>query len=198
MRRILLFLSSYVPLYLLLIIKNILQRCTDGGRFTFSWERLKHAHYFDEINDYAIVVLLLLCLVSVGYLKYLLNQEEGTHDYTIKSLEDQTGSMYFNYISVYLLSCLGLSLNQIEDVFVLAFLMLLIGYIYISNHLIYLNPLLQLWGFGVYEGCLESDSTGEQFEAVIIAASGLRLKTGTGVRGSAKQDFVFLTELLEK
>ena len=64
-----LFISSYVPLYALLIIKNILERCTDEGKFIVTLAQLKTAHYFDEVNDYAIVVLLFLSIISFVYLK---------------------------------------------------------------------------------------------------------------------------------
>ena len=115
MRRIMLFISSYVPLYVLLIIKNILECCTDEGKFTVTLTQLKTAHYFDEVNDYAIVALLLLSIISFLYLKNITKKSGGVHYYKVISIEDQTGNMYFNYISIYLLSCMGLTLNSIVD-----------------------------------------------------------------------------------
>lgn len=193
MRRVLLFIASYVPLYILLVIKNILERCTSGGRFAFSISKFKTAVFFDEINDYAIIVLLLLTVVSVVYLKMLLKQPEGNHYYSIVDLEDQTGNVYFNYISIYLLSCLGLTLSSIVDVFVLLFLMLIVGYIYISNHMTYMNPLLQLLGYKVYEGTVHSDSTNKDFQSVIIAPKSLALQKNQTYSGSGKEDFIFLS-----
>lgn len=193
MRRILLFISSYVPLYVLLVIKNILERCTNGGRFDLSIRKFETAVFFDEINDYAIMILLLLAIVSVAYLKVLLKQPEGTHYYSIVGIEDQTGNVYFNYISIYLLSCLGLTLSSIVDVFVLLFLMLIVGYIYISNHMTYMNPLLQLLGYKVYEGTVHSDSTNKDFQSVIIAPKSLVLQKNQTYSGSGKEDFIFLS-----
>lgn len=195
MRRVLLFISSYVPLYVLLVIKNILERCTSGGRFALSISKFETAVFFDEINDYAIMVLLLLIIVSVVYLKMLLKQPEGTHYYSIVDIEDQTGNVYFNYISIYLLSCLGLTLSSIVDVFVLLFLMLIVGYIYISNHMTYMNPLLQLLGYKIYEGTVHSDSTNIDFQSVIIAPKRLALKRDQTYFGSGKEDFIFLSHV---
>lgn len=193
MRRVLLFISSYVPLYVLLILKNILERCTDEGRFSITVSRIKTAILFDEVNDYAIVALVVMILVSVTYLKLLMKKPEGNHYYHVKDIEDQTGNVYFNYISIYLLSCLGLTLSSIVDVFVLGFLMIIVGYIYISNHMTYMNPLLQLLGYKVYEGTVLSKSTNKELHSVIIVPKGLKLKNDQTYCGSGKEDFIFIT-----
>lgn len=197
MRRVLLFLSSYTPLYILLIIKNVLERCTDEGRFTISINQLKTAHFFDEINDYAIVALLLLCIISFLYLILISKKNGDIHHYKIVSVEDQTGNVYFNYISIYLLSCLGLTLNNIVDVFVLIFLMIIVGYIYITNHMTYMNPVLQFMGYKIFEGELESQSTGKIIESIIIVKKGIAIKAGTICIGSGKEDFVFVSKKAE-
>lgn len=194
MRRVMLFISSYVPLYVLLIIKNILERSTEKGNFVFSWHKLKTAHYFDEVNDYAICILLIMSVISIVYLKKITQKKGGVHNYEIISVENQTGNIYFNYISMYLLSCLGLTLNSIVDVFVLFFLMVLIGYIYISNHMTYMNPVLQLFGFKIYEGEIKSKSTNEIFRSIIIADRKVLIKDGSSYLGSGKEDFVFVTQ----
>ena len=192
MRRIILFVSSYIPLYVLLIIKNILERCTNEGKITLTLNQLKTSHYFDEINDYAIVILLFLCIGSFLYLKLLTKKTEGVHYYGIINIEDQTGNMYFNYISIYLLSCLGLTLNSIVDVFVLLFLMIIVGYIYISNHMTYMNPVLQFLGFKIYEGNVKSESTGKEIHSIIIVNNKTVIKPGGSYKGGGKEDFIFV------
>lgn len=187
-----LFISSYIPLYVLLIIKNVLERCTDEGKVTVTLNQLKTAHYFDEVNDYAIVALLFLSIVSFLYLRSITKKSGGVHYYNVISIEDQTGNMYFNYISIYLLSCMGLTLNSIVDVFVLIFLMLIVGYIYISNHMTYMNPVLQFLGFKIYEGSIESESTGKVLHSIIIVNKTIFLKPENSYIGSGKEDFIFI------
>ena len=187
-----LFISSYIPLYVLLIIRNILERCTDEGKFTVTLTQLKTAHYFDEVNDYAIVALLFLSIISFLYLKNITKKFGGAHYYNVISIEDQTGNMYFNYISIYLLSCMGLTLNSIVDVFVLIFLMMIVGYIYISNHMTYMNPVLQFLGFKIYEGSVESESTGKVLHSIIIVNKSIFLKPESSYMGSGKEDFIFI------
>lgn len=187
------FVSSYIPLYVLLIIKNILERCTDGGRFNFTITKLISVNYFDEINDYAITLLILLSVISLLYMNFLEKKEGDKHYYEIVSVQEQTTNVYFNYISVYFLSCLGLSLNNIVDVFVLFFLMVLVGCIYIPNRLMYMNPVLQLWGYKIYEGEIKSKSTGEVFQSVVIVKK-KSITPGESYAGSGKEDFIFLQE----
>lgn len=193
MRRIMLFISSYVPLYILLVVKNVLERCTTGGRFTLNIEQFKTLHLFDEVNDFAITALLLMSIITIAYLKILLNKSGDSHHYTIEKIEDQTGTVYFNYISIYLLSCLGLTLSSIVDVFVLLFLMVIVGYIYISNHMTYMNPTLQFLGYKVYEGTLYSDSTKKHIQSIVIAPKNVPVKEKFEYLGSGKEDFVFIT-----
>ncbi len=187
-----LFISSYVPLYILLIIKNLLERCTNSGRFDISWTKIKNAHYFDEVNDYAILILVALSLVSMFYLMKITQKRGGEHFYKIIEVEDQTGNVYFNYISIYLLSCLGLTLNSIVDVFVLFFVMILVGYIYVSNHMTYMNPTLQFLGYKVYEGKVNVLSTNENFQTVIISDKKLLISIDSSYVGSGKEDFICL------
>ncbi|MBS5886682.1 hypothetical protein [Clostridium sp.] len=195
-RKIMLFISSYIPLYILLIVKNILERVTYGGNFTFSFS--KEYIFFDEINDYAIIVLLILCLISYLYLSVKIKHTRGEKYYKVISVQNETSNYYFNYISIYLLSCLGLTLNNIVDVFVLVFLMIIVGYIYISNKMTYINPTLNLMGYNVYNMTVESESTGKKIESIVIAKNNVCFKSGIRIRGTSKQDFIFADEIIQK
>ena len=192
-----LFISSYVPLYILLIIKNILERCTDEGRITITFRQILTAHYFNEVNDYAIAMLFSLSIFSLIFLKYLTKKSGDTHFYKIQTVADETGNVYFNYISVYLLSCLGLSLNNIVDVFVLFFLMLLVGFIYVNNSMTYMNPVMQFMGYKVYECEVYSLSTQSIFSSVVIAKKDILIKAEQKYKGSSKQDFIYVDSIIE-
>ncbi len=135
-----------------------------------------------------------MCIVSFFYLKHLTKKDCDTHYYEIKHIEDQTGNIYFNYISVYLLSCLGLTLNSIVDVFVLLFLMLLVGYIYISNHMTYMNPVLQFMGYKIYEGDVFSKSTGKTIHSIIIVRKDTLIVHEETYIGSGKDDFIYISK----
>lgn len=191
MHKAILFISSYIPLYVLLTVKNILERCTEGGRFLDIGEKLKHGRFFDEINDWAIVVLAALSLLSFIYLKIKLRDTKSEKCYIVQEVRDETSNHYFSYISVYLLSCIGLSLSNIVDVFVLVFLMALVGYIYITNDLIYLNPTLYMMGYRACNAKLYAEATRETIEGVVIVCkNGVDMRIGKKIGGTGKYSLI--------
>lgn len=171
-----------------------MERCTDKGKFVLTWKKITEAHFFDEVNDYAVLFLAVLCMTSFLYLRALTKKDCDTHNYKVQTIENQTGNIYFNYISVYLLSCLGLTLNSIVDVFVLLFLMVLVGYIYISNHMTYMNPVLQFMGYKIYEGDIQSKSTQKTFHSILIVRKDTIIVPGKEYIGSGKEDFIFINK----
>lgn len=166
----LLFISSYIPLYVLMIFKNILERISNNGRFENIMERVLNATLFDEINDFAIVILLMLSISSFMYLKISLSKINCDKKYTVVSIRDETSNCYFNYISIYLLSCLGLTLNSIVDCFVFLFVMIIVGYIYISNNMVYMNPVINFMGYKIFDAEVCSVNTSDKNRMTIIMA----------------------------
>lgn len=197
--KLLLFVSSYIPLYLLLIGKNILERITEKGRFINIIDRIKTVKLFDEVNDYAIMVMIILSVISFFYLKSKIKSTVGRKKYKVITIVNETSNYYFNYISIYLLSCLGLSLNNIVDCFVFLFLMLIVGYIYISNNMVYMNPVLNFMGYKIYACTLESVNTSdEDFETVLVAPNKINIHIGDKIKGTGKQDFLCANEKIEE
>ena len=192
LKKIMLFISSYIPLYVLMIAKNIMERITENGKFIDVRSKLKNAIFFDECNDYAIVLLSLMCLISLVYLCKVLKSTKGEKSYLIKDLTDETSNYYFNYISIYLLSCLGLTLNSIVDVFVFIFLMIIVGYIYVSNNMIYMNPTINFLGYKVYDAKIDSVNTKDkEIQSIIISKSNIKLKINDKILGTGKNGFIF-------
>lgn len=190
MHKVILFISSYIPLYVLLIVKNILERCTEGGKFLDIVDKLKDACFFEEINDWAILMLALLSLASFVYLWRKLKNTKSEKCYEVQEVRDETSNNYFNYISVYLLSCIGLSLNNIVDIFVLVFLMVIVGYIYITNDLIYLNPMLSMMGYKVYNTKLCAQATMEEIEGIVISKDCVNMGRGLQISGTGKYNLI--------
>lgn len=187
-----LFISSYIPLYVLLILKNVLERITEGGRLVNVISKWKKATLFDEVNDWAICALLILTFISGVYLKVVMKKSGGNKKYKIIDVSDETGNIYFTYISIYLLSCMGLTLNSIVDCFVFLFVMLVVGYIYISNNMVYMNPIINLMGFKVYNCVLKSINTNDsQIESIVVVPRKTIIKKEKEITASGKQGFIF-------
>lgn len=191
--KLMLFVSSYIPLYVLLILKNIFERITDGGHFVNIILKLESVVLFDEINDWAIIVLGLAVIISGSYLWIILGKNTSSKQYMVIEVSDETGNCYFNYISVYLLSCMGLSLNSIVDCFVFLFVMLIVGYIYISNNMMYMNPLANIMGYRVYSCKLDSVHTNDKnIESIVVAPKDIRVEKNINIFASGKQGFIYV------
>jgi len=196
--KLMLFISSYIPLYLLLIGKNILERITDNGNFIDVINKVKNMILFDEINDYAVTFMSILSIVSFIYLKIKITKTTGRKQYVVKKVVNETSNYYFNYISIYLLSSLGLSLNSIVDCFAFAFLMFIVGYIYISNNMVYMNPMLNFMGYKIYDCELKSCNTNENdFSTILVAPNKMKIHIGDKIKGTGKLDFVCANEKIE-
>ena len=95
----------------------------------------------------------------------------------------------FQHISVYLLSCIELSLNHTVDAFVLMFL---VGDIYIPHDLIYLNPTLYMMGYRACNAKLYAEATGETVEGVIVCKNGVDMGIGKKIGGTGKYSLIVL------
>lgn len=184
-----LFLSSYIPLYILLIGKDLIRRFTYEDKFLIP----EKINLFNGTSDYINILLLILSVFSIIQLKRAIkNSGEGTHS-LVMEVENKTASHFLNYISIYLISCVGLSINKPEDVFVFIFLMFLIGYIYISNNMFYINPTLNLMGYKVFDVKLEFFVSQGIESTILVANQKKDIKIGTIIETSMNNSgFVFL------
>lgn len=193
MRRLILFISSYIPLYVLLICKDILQQIETTPACCFL-SILKG--YFTKpfhINEYAVIFLLTVSIISCTLLCILIKLQPAESDYySIVEIENRTPDVFLNYISLYLLSCFELSLNSLSDIFILLFIMLLIGFIYISNQTTYINPILQFMGYKLYECELTALNNGKCIKTFLIAPSKIQYRKGNRIKTSGNNDFLFI------
>lgn len=189
--KILLFLSSYIPLYILLIIKNILERITVEGRFVDILSKLSGASWFDSINDYALLILSTISIVSFVYLLASLKRSKGDKQYKVIEVEDKTGELFFSYISIYLLSCMTLSLNRIVDCFVFLFTMIIVGIIYVKNDMQYLNPIMNILGYKIYSCKLNSVFTNDNgIKTIVIVPNDTVVRKDRTIKGTIKNGFI--------
>lgn len=89
-----------------------------------------------------------------------------------------------------MLTCIGLSLNKIVDIFVLVFLMGLVGCIYVANDLIYLNPTLNIIGYKAYYAELLAEATEENVEGIVICRKNVIMKPENRISGTGKYKII--------
>ncbi|SDL24282.1 hypothetical protein [Natronincola ferrireducens] len=171
--RILLFLTSYIPLYLIIIVQNsssLWNRVTEIlVDKSLSIEEIlsskssvilsvKGLAYF--VETYIIVFFICLSIVILIIMKKMIDGlEEYKEDYftvTVVDIKNKSHEYIISYFSVYIFPFITINLSTVSGVIQFAIMWGIIGYVYVKNNLIYINPTLNiLYKYNIYEAKME-------------------------------------------
>ena len=147
---ILLFISAYSPLFLILAVKDFDFKCTH----TF-----KHPIAIYIILGIAIVSIILL-YITVTSIK------RGSMVVTVKSINNRSADL-INYTIPYIVSFFGFDLSKIEDIVSLSLFLLLMLFLTIKSKSVFMNPILLLAGFNLYDLVYEFDK--KPYSTIVIS-----------------------------
>ncbi|MEM3504431.1 MAG: hypothetical protein QXS81_05085 [Candidatus Micrarchaeaceae archaeon] len=126
--KFLLFLSSYIPLFVVLAI----------------------LHYTNALFVIGMAVIIIATLGILGLLFTRSNRIGNYHHAKITDFEN-INDMSLEYIIAYIFPLLFLNYTDWSVFLALLVIFLTIGYIYIRSDLIYMNPILSLFGYNIYK-----------------------------------------------
>lgn len=132
--KIILFLSSYIPLFLIIIIRN--------------YENLYLIMFFGSLIV-ASSILLILTIRQAGRVSGIYMKIDRIENLNMASLA---------YLGSYVIPFLATELLEIRDVLSFGVLLGIIAVIYVRSDLIYLNPMLNILGFNLYKVYSEGSS----------------------------------------
>lgn len=139
MQKIFLYLSAFIPLYSLIVIKLLI-------------EILNNNLTFNVLNT--ITLILLLFLISLGVFGLIFETKKNKIERKkIKILKKKniTEQHFLGYFSLFVLFALTFELEKISMFIVFLIIICLIGVVYIKNDLFYINPLLNILGYNFYD-----------------------------------------------
>ena len=122
------FFSSYSPLFLILAIRNLAKTVAGASVLT------------------AITVGSLLALAWFLYDK----RKQASHHVTLTRVASRDADV-MAYIVTYLIPFLGISISDPVDAVSLGIMLGLIAVVYVNSNLIYINPILGLFGYRLFE-----------------------------------------------
>ena len=162
MNKVLLYLSSYVPLYLILIIKNAILKLEE-----IKWN-IKDIKYFNTLDDYILTILAILTVVSLLYIHKALSGIKKYQKNTYKAIRinNATNDSILNYISIYILTFIDFNLNSVSNIVTLIFIMFLLGIISIRYDDLYINPTLLFWNYKIYN--ITINKKGKEIDKIIL------------------------------
>lgn len=103
---------------------------------------------------YLIIVLIVLIIILLILVKRLINSlnDNEVVTVTVEEVVNINHSTVTNYFAVYIFPFITMDLTSILGIIQFVFLGAIIGYIYIKNDLIYVNPVLNiLFKLNIYE-----------------------------------------------
>lgn len=147
--KIIMFLSSYSPLYLFLITYN------------FTLPDMKNSIYriymysaIEKMDIMFYILVMLMVLPSFGLYFLVRLSKSGSEAVKIKKISNSNDKV-LDYILTYIVSFMTTDFSKMSEgnskilvTFIL--IQLLLGYLYCKNNMLYINPLLNIIGFNIY------------------------------------------------
>ena len=164
--RLLLFLSSYAPLFLIIAIRG--------------WEKSPHLALGVAIVAVLSVVLLFVFLRIARKL--------AADRIIVNSVVSRDGDA-MSYIVTYLLPFLAVKLNDVMDAGSLSIVLLVIAVLYVNSNMIYTNPVLNIAGYHIFE---IHDADGKTTALICKRAY---IRTGSEINVISVGDYVLLEKI---
>ncbi len=100
----------------------------------------------------AVLAAGVICLFSYFTWQILQKVKQfNTYPLRIDDVKIDNHDAVTNYLFIYVIPLLGLDFSNAKNIAVVIFLVILIGYLYIKNDMIYINPVLNiLFGYNIY------------------------------------------------
>lgn len=165
MKKFLLFISSFIPMYVLVIIKLLL-------------EILNGNLHFNILNS--LMLLFLASLTFLGLLGVYLNiRNNKAKELKIKivKVENLTDQHFLGYFSLFVLFSLSFDLEYISMAVVFVVVLVLIGIVYMNNNLFYINPFLNILGYNFYNVTFIKEGQTEERNIKLFCKGTLKANT---------------------
>ncbi len=149
-KNILLYISAFVPMYVLVFVKLIVEIINDN----------LHFNILNTLNLVTLLLLMILGGLGLWWNVYAKNGE--TLRVQIISKENTTDQHFLGYFSLFVFFAIPLDLSLMSAYCVYVLVLIMIGVVYINNSLYYINPFLNLLGYNFYDVRYKVDGEDEE------------------------------------
>lgn len=177
-KKIGLFLSSFAPLFILVIFKEIIEII--NGNWTLNF-----------LNSTLLISLLLMLLYGIICF-YLIKKEinfNSKNNVVIKSKQNITDQHFLGYFSLFVLFAVTFEIEYYSMALIFYVVLTFIGIVYIRNDMYYINPLINLLGYSFYD--VEYEKNGEIKSARVFYRGKLQINTKYTIKNKYS-NFIFL------
>jgi len=167
MKKVLMYLSAFLPMLFIVWIKSIIILIIDIYNGRNSWD-------FKE-NILVVIGLIFFIVIYFFFLLFLKNNEKmATIKIKVLNVSNKTGDYFLGYLSLFMISLIGFSFASIEDMVVALLTLIFLGIVYIKNDLYYINPTIYLTKNYIYKLSYKYNERCQ----TIIAITNKKLKDG--------------------
>jgi len=136
-----LFITSYLPLYLWLLLSNI----------NYCHFHFVNVYKFINFPNFFRIVLIVLIFISIVAIRQLFIGSGSERKVLKKTMEISPESdSLMNYVVTYFTPLISFNLYEPKSVVMNTLLFLLIGLMYVGSSATYLNPVLGIFGFKIF------------------------------------------------
>lgn len=137
--KIMLYVSAFVPMYVLLLIKMLIEIINNNLTFNF-------------LNTFMVFFLIFLTFFGVfGVILTIYNKNLKSTNIEIVDFKNSTDQHFLSYFSLFVLFALSFEIEKVCMAVVFILILILIGIVYIKNNLYYINPFLNILGYSFYD-----------------------------------------------
>ena len=138
MKNILLYLSAFIPMYALIMIKQLIMIL----------DKTIEANFLN-----IFVTCFLFVVISLGALGLILEtrRKQKVENIIITNKKNTTDEHFLGYFSLFVLFAITFDLSKISMLIVFVLILVMIGIVYVKNKLFYINPFLNILGFNFYD-----------------------------------------------
>lgn len=140
-KKIGLYLSSFSPLFALLIVKELIEILNQNWSFNF-------------LNTSMLLLLFVLLIIGVSILFITISQirlNRSTKIIKVISKTNVTDEHFLGYFSLFVLFAVSFEIEMYSMALIFFLVLTFIGIVYIKNDMYYINPLINLFGYSFYD-----------------------------------------------
>ncbi len=162
-KKILLYLTAFNPMVFLLLLSSIIQ-------IQFSDELSWNKQNIIVISSFLIFLIITFIIAVIFVKKPLRNDSCKVVLIEVKNLTD---SYFLGYFALFVMLDLSFDLMSLESLIIPAILIIIIGVVYISNDLYYINPLFNLFGYKFFDIKYQKNNVNKQYSGRIFSKNNL-------------------------
>lgn len=144
MKKIIMYLSAFLPMFWLILIKDyasILKDAIAG-----------EAPYSDLLSVQLFIVLGIVLFITIITIILISGNKNLSNDLVVAvKVTNRTAEYYLGYFSLFILELFAFSFTDIVDIVVMSILLLLLGIVYVKNGLFFINPTINIFRSFIFE-----------------------------------------------